>query len=342
MARYHSGGFIDSQFYFNIGTEDARGRDGDTARDAAKKYNDHRHSAYVAVSANDLRNWKNEIQEASTDPASGNPGGLLETSAQFIRLPGDLAELNAVLYMATSNAVRSISSGFGVSVNMDSQVPEIVEDYVASNFSMLRGATAIDGVACAFVNDNGLTVPFRTTIADCVVYPSIRANSGNLSTQVVVTAGVKILSAPTIDVNGAAVPLTVPPVIGVRLTPKYYPTDPSTQRILSSQVTEMPGYLITSQTGAPRQEISNADDVGHTVAGVMTLPGNFEGRVELEMSFDIDACYTADEYTAVATSPEIGLSVEGLKSAICTWAEQNVRLDLLDASARVLCTFRGQ
>jgi hypothetical protein len=104
----------------------------------------------------------------------------------------------------------------------------------------------------------------------------------------------------------------------------------------------MPGYLITSQTGQIFQQISNSDDVGYTVAGVMTLPDNFEGRIELEMSFDVDACYTADEYTAVAASQEIELTVEQLKSAICVWAEQNVRLDILDATARVLCTFRGE
>jgi hypothetical protein len=243
--------------------------------------------------------------------------------------------------MTTSNAVRSISSGFGVSVNMDSPVPDIVEDYVASNFSMLR-TTPIEGVECAFFTDQGITAPVKVTIADCVIYPSIRAGSGNLDTQVVVTAGVKVLSAPTITSNQQVIPLNTPPVIGVLLTPKYYPTNTSTQRILSSQVTEMPGYLITSQTGQIFQQISNSDDVGYTVAGVMTLPDNFEGRIELEMSFDVDACYTADEYTAVAASQEIELTVEQLKSAICVWAEQNVRLDILDATARVLCTFRGE
>jgi hypothetical protein len=341
MARYHSGGFIDSQFYFNIGTEDARGRDGDTARDAAKKYNDHRHSAYVAVSTNDLRNWKNELQEESTDPASGNPGGILTTDGHFLRLPGDLAELNAVLYMATSNSIRSISSGFGVHVDMDPQIPEIVEDYVASNFSMLRSSPPPEGVACLFADDGTGLRPFKHTIADCVVYPSMRAASGDIDTQVVVTAGVKVSNAPTIGNQGD--PLPVPPVIGVLLTPKYYPTNTATQRIVSSQVTQMPGYLITSLTGDRFPgDISNSEDVGHTVAGVMTLPSNFEGRIELEMSFDVDACYTVDEYNAVAAMPEVNMSVENLKSAICEWASQNVKLDIIDATARVLCTFRGE
>lgn len=339
MARQHSGGFINPQFYFNIGTDAARGRDGDTARTAAQKYNDHRHSAYVAVSTNDLRNWQNEIQSASTEPNSGNPGGLLSDAQEFLRLPGDLAELNSILYAATSAGLKSISSGFGVHVDMQPNVPQIVEDKVAANFTMLRGAIPPEGIDCLFAPLNGLNVPLKTTVGNCVVYSSMRAHSGDLETQVLVAAAVKLSSGPAlVDGAGNPIPLSALPVIGILLSPKYYPT--INGRISSSQVVEGPSLLITSITGQPFQSISNSGDLGHTVANVLTLPSHFEGRIELEMAFDVDACYTADEYNTVAS--DAGLAVDELKSAMCAWAEQNVRLDLLDATARVLCTFRGQ
>lgn len=339
MARQHSGGFVNPEFYFNIGTDAARGRDGDTARLAAQKYNDHRHSAYMAVSTNDLRNWKNEVQTASAHPDTGGLGGILQDSQEFLRRPGDLAELNSILYAATSTGVKSISSGFGVHVDMQPNVPQVVEDKVAANFTMLRGAIPLQGIDCLFALDQGFNVPLKTTVGDCVLYESVRAHSGDLETHVLVAAAVKLSSGPAlVDGIGDPIALTALPVIGILLTPKYYPT--VNHRILSSQVVEGPSLLITSITGQPFQSISNSGDLGHTIANVLTLPSHFEGRIELEMSFDVDTCYTPAEYASEAF--DAGLSVDELKSAMCTWAENNVRLDLLDATARVLCTFRGQ
>jgi len=339
MARFHSGGFINSEFYFNIGTESARGRDGDTARLAAQKYNDHRHSAYIADSPHDVRNWKNEVQTASTHPSSGNPGGLLEDAQQLLRLPGDLAELNTVLYAATSNSVKSITSGFGVHIDMAPAQAVIVEDYVASNFSMIRGRVPPEGIECGFANNNGYNQPFYTTIGDCVVYPTIRAGNGGLLTQVITTAGLKVSAPPRIDLPGQPnTPLSIPPRIGILLAAKRYPT--VNQRIVSANVVSGPQTLITSMTGRIWAEISNSGDVGHTVSGILEFPGNFEGRIELEMSFDIDGCYTPDDYALEAGEHRI--SEDELKSYISTWAEQNVKLDLLDATARVFCTFKGQ
>jgi len=205
---------------------------------------------------------------------------------------------------------------------------------------MLRGAMPPEGLDCLFAPDQGLTVPLKTTVGDCVIYKeSMRAHSGDLETQVLVAAAVKMSSGPAlVDGAGNAIDLSALPVIGILLTPKYYPT--VNYRILSSQVVEGPSLLITSITGQSFQSISNSGDLGHTIANVLTLPSHFEGRIELEMSFDVDACYTVDEYNDVAAAA--GLDVPALKSAMCEWAEQNVRLDLLDATARVLCTFRGQ
>jgi hypothetical protein len=222
---------------------------------------------------------------------------------------------------------------------MQPSVPQIVEDKVAANFTMLRGAIPPQGIDCLFSPDQGFNVPLKTTVGDCVLYESVRAHSGDLETHVLVAAAVKLSSGPAlVDGVGDPIALTALPVIGILLTPKYYPT--VNHRILSSQVVEGPSLLITSITGQPFQSISNSGDLGHTIANVLTLPSHFEGRIELEMSFDVDACYTPAEYNSVAVDAELG--VPELKSAMCKWAENNVRLDLLDATARVLCTFREQ
>jgi len=339
MARYHSGGFINREFYFNIGTEEQRGRDGDTARIAAQKYNDHRHSAYVAVSASDMRNWKNEIQVASTDPLSGNRGGLLADADSYLRLPGDLAELNSVLYASTSSGLRSISSGFGVHIDMAPEFPEIVEDYVTSSVSMLKGARPPQGTACLFaLNGDNHKVPFRYTVADCVVYPTVRAGSGQVNTQIAITAGLKITGAPERP-DGSA--FSQPPRVGILLVPKRHEYDTQTNRIGSVPTVESNPVTVTTVVGGPADGVANSlDDVGHIIEGVLSLPGNFVGLLELELQFDIDGCYTADDYTAVAAAA--GVSVDQLKSDLCTWAETAVSLDLVDASARIVCTFKGQ
>ena len=57
--RNHSGGFINADFIWDIGTPE-RGRDGMTARDAAKRYNDHRHSAAVFNTPEDFKSWRTE------------------------------------------------------------------------------------------------------------------------------------------------------------------------------------------------------------------------------------------------------------------------------------------
>lgn len=338
MARHHSGGFINKEFYFNIGTEEQRGRDGDTARLAAQKYNDHRHSAYIATSTTDMRNWKNEVQAVSTDVASGNAGGLLVDADSYLRLPGDLAELNAVLYASTSNGLRSISSGFGVHIDMDPEFPEIVGDYTTSTVSMLRGERPTGGTPCLFaLNEAQLKVPFRYTIADCVLYPTVRAGNGVIATQVVVTAGLKIAESPTRP-DGSSFPQ--PPRVGVLLVPKRHEYDAQTNRIGSVPIVESTPVTVTTVVGGIVAGVANtADDVGHIMEGVLSLPDNFVGRLELELQFDIDGCYTIDDYGTVAD--EAGVSVDTLKSELCTWAETSVRLDLLDASARVVCTFSG-
>lgn len=336
MARLHSGGFINQDFYFNIGTEDARGRDGDTARDAAKKYNDHRHSPYAAVSKDALRNWINELVDVSTDPLSGNPGGLLEAKPELLRLSGDTAELNSVVYMMTNAGVRPVTSGFGphISLPADPTVDaEIVADFICSNYLMLRRQPqSVNGFTCFSADDgSGDIIPIATTIGECVMYPTAEAGSGQVSTQVVTTAAVRVATAP---------PVSTPPTIGVSLQVKRFDYEPITRRILSNPSAASAGVVITSTTGAIIPEILNSNDRGLTVTTLMDLHQHFVGKLEVEMQFDVDGCYSPSGYLAEATAQNRSLAQ--LKSNISAWAQNNVTLEVLDITGRIVCTFGGE
>ena len=114
MPRNDKGGFIAQEMYWNIGTEDQRGRDGDTSRTAAKKYNDHRHPAYVAATTTALDEWAAETQTESG-------GGYLQTDAnQLIRMPGDLALCQGRLFMSTGTSGEYVHLGGGLGGGIDS------------------------------------------------------------------------------------------------------------------------------------------------------------------------------------------------------------------------------
>ena len=343
MPRLHSGGFINPEFYFNIGTEPARGRDGDTARVAAKKYNDHRHSPYAAPSPSALRNWINEFIAESEEPLSSNPGGFIEAAAGYIRLPGDTAELNSIIYAVTSQGIKPVTSGFGPHISLPAdatQDPDIIEDYVSSNYTMMRRPTPLGGYQCVMGNDGNnpnALVPAPMTVGDCVVYPTTRAGSGTIYTQVGVAASVLVTSAP--EVNNRR--LEIMPRIGILLSVKRFNYDPITARIRSTVSSSGDTTLITSLTGQTwPNDIANGADEGFTVADLINLDGNFVGKFELEMQFDLEGCYTPDDFIAEANEHQI--SVSELKSKIADWAQNNVSLNLLDATARVLCTFGGE
>lgn len=106
MARKHDGGFISVDNYWNIGTPD-RGQDGDTAREAAKKYNDHRHNAIVIDSAQSMLAWVEEKQLSSFHPDNPhNQGGVIDNDlASSIRRPGDIALYNDLLWMSNGTSV---------------------------------------------------------------------------------------------------------------------------------------------------------------------------------------------------------------------------------------------
>ncbi len=99
MARKHSGGFIEQTFYWNIGSEN-RGRDGMNAREASRRYNDHRHPAIALNTPNEVDEWFNEVENISTHPDRPDvQGGLLVPSNQRIRKPGDLMTYQGLTWM---------------------------------------------------------------------------------------------------------------------------------------------------------------------------------------------------------------------------------------------------
>ncbi len=111
--RDHSGGYIKDTFYFNIGTEEARGRDGESSRTAAQKYNDHKHPAAELNGFPQIDAWSRELQMISQ--IDGVPGGILTNdSTKTARSLGDLASMNGHLFAYTGPGIASpITCGLG-------------------------------------------------------------------------------------------------------------------------------------------------------------------------------------------------------------------------------------
>ena len=106
MPRKHSGGFIERDFYWNIG-EGPRGRDGMDAREAAQRYNDHRHPAIELSTPAEVEAWINEVENISHfDDADGIQGGSIVPSGNNNRLrkPGDMMRFEGLVWVYISDA----------------------------------------------------------------------------------------------------------------------------------------------------------------------------------------------------------------------------------------------
>jgi hypothetical protein len=115
MARQHGRGYIREGDYWVIGTEDGRGRDGYTAREAAQRYNDHRHPAHVV--SNDPQGvtaWLNETRDVSqiTRNSVTYPGGYEQAGNVLAREPGDVVFYGGTPFMFGEGALTGVS-GFG-------------------------------------------------------------------------------------------------------------------------------------------------------------------------------------------------------------------------------------
>lgn len=159
VNRLHSRGFVDQESYMDIGTENLRGSDGDTARDAAKKFNDHRHSAVNIATVTGMHGFVTE-----TKPVQ-NPMGLAslassEDPAPLLRKAGDLVRFNGLLWMfVQENEVVPLGVGPGTYFNIDTQTNtgSLVTEAQRSQ-ELICTRTILDGADAAFIENNNVTV----------------------------------------------------------------------------------------------------------------------------------------------------------------------------------------
>lgn len=113
--RSHGGGFIELAHYWDIG-EEPRGREGMDAREAARRYNDHRHPAVQLATNNEFIAWRDAYYAVSRfDTRPDVIAGVFETDAlgqpvqqdvtRPLRKPGDLALYAGVVWMWVSPGV---------------------------------------------------------------------------------------------------------------------------------------------------------------------------------------------------------------------------------------------
>lgn len=135
MSRNHAGGFINESAYFDIGTEARRGRDGDTARTAAQKYNDHKHPAALITDVGDLHEWANEPMLASVG------GYLQENPGLSCRSAGDTALYNGRLYASNGDGGIIALGGLGGRVTLTQDgVATLVPDRISTHRAITAGA----------------------------------------------------------------------------------------------------------------------------------------------------------------------------------------------------------
>lgn len=120
MARTHSGGFVERDFYWNIGQAD-RGRDGMNAREAAQRYNDHRHPAIELTTPQEVVAWINETESASNFvDGDAIQGGTITSSTDTIRKPGDMMRYQGIVWVYVSNAeVYPVGVGEGCHIDVN-------------------------------------------------------------------------------------------------------------------------------------------------------------------------------------------------------------------------------
>lgn len=176
MARPHGRGYIRETDYWHIGTEDARGRDGYTAREAAQRYNDHRHPAFTTQQPADVVNWRSAALDTSVYTQEGItlPGGYEATASTSARQPGDVVFYNGRPFITNGGELFGIS-GFGGSFSAD-PVPAFTRDVLAYPVAQIAQTVALP-VADAVDNFMRTNLSFyidpanlRVQSADAIAY----------------------------------------------------------------------------------------------------------------------------------------------------------------------------
>ena len=325
MSRNHNGGFIGGSDYWDIGTDAQRGRDGDTARDAAKKFNDHRHSAAIKLNPIALSDWTRESEDASVSPSSGLPGGRISQSAQPIREPGDLADHNGQLYAITSTGTKCISSGFGPYIDVSGASPTISSDFVASSYNHNLGPYNPLGIA---VNSAPLT------LSRAIIYPTISSHGGDTVTRTIITAGMRMDGDfPT----GAYANLA--PALSVAVFTRRYAYDEVSGLIGGISLPDDQPIIVTSYATEPTPGTVVQADTGYTVAEISRVLDNFTGKIEVLYVINLEGCYTVQEIETIRNAT---LETEAvLMDRLARDLEARLKFDILDVTTQVLCTFGG-
>jgi uncharacterized UPF0146 family protein len=321
--RRHGGGFIDEASYWSIGTDEQRGRDGDTARDAAKKYNDHRHSAAILASPTELLQWSREI----TLPSAG---GQIEESLAPLRASGDVAEVAGDVYMATSEGTPvCLTSGFGAQLTEPSEgMGVIVPDFVSTVTPVRFSGNAED---VTLIPDVDLLM------GTAVLYPSVRAHRATMSTVLATASALKVKSAlPPLTYEGNLVP-----TLSANIRVSYIPSvgglvPPYTQGIDQSLGNLVPDSVVNTVGVAG---FANTD-IGHRLESITLSPSVLSGQLRLTVTFSAASCYS--DATLLALADAKGVAEAEILSALGEWVGGGgLSVSLLECSVRTIATFGG-
>lgn len=207
--REHSGGYINQAAYWDIGTEAARGRDGDTRREAAKKYNDHKHPAALIQTADDLVAWANEPQ------LSSGMGYLQDNAAQLARNAGDMALFGGRLYASDGLGGVFPVSGLGGAVSVTQQGNAVVQPDVLSYTTALaapvrygvgsvgEGVSIACGSAQFLDTDMRVSTATRHVVFSCAAAVHISGDPADWASLPVAPYGVLTIST-SVFVDGYA------------------------------------------------------------------------------------------------------------------------------------------
>lgn len=325
MSRQHNGGFIGDNDYWDIGTDAERGRDGDTARAAAKKFNDHRHTAAIKSNPESLNNWVNELEDVSEAPTTSRPGGYITSSNQALRRSGDLADHNGHLYATTVAGAKCVTSGFGPHIDTTGAVPAISPDHVAATYAFNTESYSPLGAA---------TFEAALRLGHVVVYKTISAHVGAVETRTIIAAGLRLSEEfPFADYDN------IKPALSVSVFTHRHPYDPNTGLIDVGNPAIDPPVTIASYAAAQNTANVVTAPTGYTVREVSNVTGNFVGKIDVMYMLNVDGCYTVAE-TATILAETLETEAE-FNTRLTTDLERIVKFDTIDLSTHVFCTFGG-
>jgi hypothetical protein len=322
MPRRHNGGFIDLPSYWGIGTDAQRGRDGDTARAASRKYNDHRHPAAITTSPADLSAWSTELNAPST--TNGVVGGYLVDDNTPLRVPGDIADLSGDLFAYTQESdVKCVTSGFTRTFDVGS------ETFTHDHVDVFQPINPAPNVSLREV-----TLPVGSAnflVGESAVFNSVHATNAEIEAIGVAFASIKILIPFPV-----AVVTAVPPVISATLTFDIFLAD--AQGLVPPM--SVPDHTDNKVFESVTLMVANAS-LGNTKLGyesqeVVSLGEADKGIVRVHASTDFSSWFT-DTLANIATAS--GLTEAQLNDTLTDWLRVGVQLDIMSLGVRHRATF---